>query len=197
MWPSRLRAGSAGRKGWGPPHHRNMIVGCEAAPSRTCASSTCRASSRGRGRARCSPTSAPRSIKVERPRTGDETRGWGPPVARGRGRGARTAAYFASTNRGKRSVTVDLSRPRARPSSAASPPGPTSCSRTTRSARSRVRPRLRRPRRVNPRLVYCSISGFGQDGPYRDRPGYDFLVQAMGGLMSVTGEPDGVPGGGP
>jgi crotonobetainyl-CoA:carnitine CoA-transferase CaiB-like acyl-CoA transferase len=50
---------------------------------------------------------------------------------------------------------------------------------------------------VNPRLVYCSISGFGQDGPYRDRPGYDFLVQAMGGLMSVTGEPDGAPGGGP
>ncbi len=137
-------------------------------------------------------------IKVERPGTGDETRAWGPPWLPGGDEGARTAAYFASTNRGKRSVTVDLSRPE----------GQAIVRRLAERADvvlenykvgALARYGLAWPdlTAVNPRLVYCSISGFGQDGPYRDRPGYDFLVQAMGGLMSVTGEPDGAPGGGP
>ncbi len=137
-------------------------------------------------------------IKVERPGTGDETRGWGPPWLDAGAAGPRTAAYFASTNRGKRSVTVDLSTPEGQG--------------IVRRLAARADVLLENYKvgalgryglgyadlaPVNPRLVYCSISGFGQDGPYRDRPGYDFLLQAMGGLMSVTGEPDGGPGGGP
>lgn len=138
-------------------------------------------------------------IKIERPGSGDETRGWGPPWLPGEGAGAaRTAAYFASTNRGKRSVTVDLARPEGQA--------------IVRRLAERADVVLENYKvgalaryglahadlaALNPRLVYCSISGFGQDGPYRDRPGYDFLVQAMGGLMSVTGAPDGAPGGGP
>jgi crotonobetainyl-CoA:carnitine CoA-transferase CaiB-like acyl-CoA transferase len=135
-------------------------------------------------------------IKVERPGAGDETRGWGPPWLEGPG--ARTASYFASTNRGKRSVTIDL----------ASGEGQAIVRRLAARADVVVENyKVGALTRyglgpadllaVNPRLVYCSISGFGQDGPYRDRPGYDFLLQAMGGLMSVTGEPDGVAGGGP
>jgi crotonobetainyl-CoA:carnitine CoA-transferase CaiB-like acyl-CoA transferase len=130
-------------------------------------------------------------IKIERPGTGDETRGWGPPWLPGP---EREAAYFASTNRGKRSVTIDLSRPE----------GQALVRRLAARAdvvfeNYKVGALARRGlgyddlAAVNPRLVYCSISGFGQDGPYRDRPGYDFLIQAMGGLMSVTGAPDGPP----
>jgi crotonobetainyl-CoA:carnitine CoA-transferase CaiB-like acyl-CoA transferase len=137
-------------------------------------------------------------IKVERPGSGDETRGWGPPWLDGEGAGPRTASYFASTNRGKRSVTVDISTPEGQA--------------IVRRLAARADVVVENYKvgalaryglghadllALNPRLVYCSISGFGQDGPYRDRPGYDFLLQAMGGLMSVTGEPDGVPGGGP
>jgi crotonobetainyl-CoA:carnitine CoA-transferase CaiB-like acyl-CoA transferase len=134
-------------------------------------------------------------LKIERPGTGDETRGWGPPWLEGE---PRMSAYFASTNRGKRSVTVDVSTPE----------GQGIVRRLAERAdvlveNYKVGALARRGLgaadllAVNPRLVYCSISGFGQDGPYRDRPGYDFLVQAVGGLMSVTGEPDDVPGGGP
>ena len=137
-------------------------------------------------------------IKVERPGVGDETRGWGPPWLDGGGTGPRTAAYFASTNRGKRSVTIDISRPE----------GQAIVRRLAHradvllenykvGALARYGLSYRDLAAENPRLVYCSISGFGQDGPYRDRPGYDFLIQAMGGLMSVTGEPDGAGGGGP
>ena len=137
-------------------------------------------------------------IKVERPGAGDETRGWGPPWLEGDGTASARPRTSPATNRGKRSVTVDISRARG----AGHRPPPRRPGRHPprelqgRRARA-LRPRLRDLAAVNPRLVYCSISGFGQDGPYRDRPGYDFLVQAMGGLMSVTGEPDGVPGGGP
>jgi crotonobetainyl-CoA:carnitine CoA-transferase CaiB-like acyl-CoA transferase len=137
-------------------------------------------------------------IKVERPGSGDETRGWGPPWIEGAEGQGRTAAYFASTNRGKRSITVDLSTPEGQE--------------IVRRLAARADVVLENYKvgalarhglgyadlaAVNPRLVYCSISGFGQDGPYRDRPGYDFLLQGMGGLMSITGAPDGVPGGGP
>jgi len=138
-------------------------------------------------------------IKVERPGAGDDTRAWGPPWLRdARGAETRESAYFASTNRGKRSITLDLSRPEGQA--------------IVRRLAERADVLLENYKvgalarhglgyddlaRLNPRLVYCSITGFGQSGPYRDRPGYDFLIQAMGGLMSVTGEPDGAPGGGP
>jgi crotonobetainyl-CoA:carnitine CoA-transferase CaiB-like acyl-CoA transferase len=133
-------------------------------------------------------------IKVERPGSGDETRGWGPPWLGAGGAAARESAYFASANRGKRSVTIDLSRAE----------GQALVRRLAARAdvlfeNHKVGALARRGlgwedlAALNPRLVYCSISGFGQGGPYRDRPGYDFLVQAMGGLMSVTGEPDGAP----
>jgi crotonobetainyl-CoA:carnitine CoA-transferase CaiB-like acyl-CoA transferase len=138
-------------------------------------------------------------IKVERPGAGDETRAWGPPWLRDAG-GAETSesAYFAATNRGKRSITVDVSLPE----------GQSIVRRLAEradvllenykvGALARYRLGWEELSRVNPRLVYCSITGFGQTGPYRNRPGYDFLVQAMGGLMSITGEPDGAPGGGP
>ncbi len=137
-------------------------------------------------------------IKVERPGCGDETRGWGPPWLEGDRDGGRTAAYFASTNRGKRSVTVDISRAEGQ-AIVRRLAGRADILLENYKVGALARYGLGYPdlATVNPRLVYCSISGFGQDGPYRDRPGYDFLVQAMGGLMSVTGEPDGVPGGGP
>jgi len=138
-------------------------------------------------------------IKVERPGEGDDTRRWGPPWLRdAEGRDTGESAYFLSANRGKRSVTIDLSRPEGQA--------------LVRRLAARADVLLENYRvgglarpglgyadlaAVNPRLVYCSITGFGQDGPSAQRAGYDFLLQAMGGLMSVTGAPDGAPGGGP
>jgi crotonobetainyl-CoA:carnitine CoA-transferase CaiB-like acyl-CoA transferase len=137
-------------------------------------------------------------IKVERPGTGDDTRAWGPPYLRD-ANGAETseAAYFLSANRGKRSITVDLSRPE----------GQSIIRRLAAHSDillenykvdglARYGLGYADLAQVNPRLVYCSITGFGQTGPYRERAGYDFLLQGMGGLMSITGEPDG-NGGGP
>jgi glutaryl-CoA transferase len=138
-------------------------------------------------------------IKVERPGAGDDTRRWGPPFLRdSSGRDTSDAAYYLACNRGKKSVTLDIARPEGQAIARAL------------AARSDVlvenfkvgdlaRYGLDYPTlsRENPRLVYCSITGFGQDGPYRDRPGYDFMVQGLGGLMSVTGERDDLPGGGP
>ncbi|WP_029009903.1 CaiB/BaiF CoA transferase family protein [Azospirillum halopraeferens] len=135
-------------------------------------------------------------IKVERPGSGDDTRTWGPPWA-GEGE-ARESAYFLSTNRGKRSVTIDFEQPEGR-----------DLVRRLAAASDVVIENFKvgglrkygldydSLRAVNPRLVYCSITGFGQSGPYAARAGYDFMIQAMGGLMSVTGQPDGEPGGGP
>jgi len=134
-------------------------------------------------------------VKIERPGTGDETRGWGPPwLTTPEGAETRESAYFACTNRGKKSVTVDLSRPE----------GQAIIRRLAErsdillenfkvGSLSRLGLGWADLSRLNPRLVYCSITGFGQSGPYRDRSGYDFVMQAMGGLMSVTGEPDGEP----
>jgi crotonobetainyl-CoA:carnitine CoA-transferase CaiB-like acyl-CoA transferase len=138
-------------------------------------------------------------IKVERPGEGDDTRAWGPPYARAPdGAETRESAYYLGTNRGKRSITLDLSRPEgqelARRLAAR-------CDVLVENYKVGALERYglgwEALRAVNPRLVYCSITGFGQTGPYRHRAGYDFLIQAMGGLMSVTGEPDGAPGGGP
>ncbi len=138
-------------------------------------------------------------IKIERPGRGDDTRAWGPPFLRDRnGRETADAAYFLGLNRGKKSVTVDL----------ADPAGQALVRRL--AAQSDVLIENYRVgtleryglgyealRTDNPGLVYCSVTGFGQTGPYRDRAGYDFVVQGLGGLMSVTGEPPGLPGGGP
>ena len=138
-------------------------------------------------------------IKVERPMTGDDSRAFGPPWLKDRnGKDTKESAYFASANRGKKSVTVNLSQP---------------------AGQNIVRELARQCdvlienykvgdlaryglgyddlKRLNPRLIYTSVTGFGQTGPYRERPGYDFMIQGMGGVMSITGERDGLPGGGP
>ena len=131
-------------------------------------------------------------IKIERPKYGDDTRSWGPPYLKDRdGKDTEDAAYFFCANRGKKSVTVDI---------------------TCLEGQEIIRQLARQSdvlienykvgglanygldyhslSKINPELIYCSITGFGQTGPYADLPGYDFLIQGMGGLMSVTGEPD-------
>ncbi len=129
-------------------------------------------------------------IKIERPGKGDDTRAWGPPFVEESG----ISAYFCAANRGKKSVTVDMQHPEGQA--------------LIKRLAERADVVLENFKfgglgklglgpedllTLNPRLVYCSITGFGQTGPYRARAGYDFLMQGMGGLMSVTGEPDGQP----
>jgi crotonobetainyl-CoA:carnitine CoA-transferase CaiB-like acyl-CoA transferase len=138
-------------------------------------------------------------IKIERPGAGDDTRAWGPPYAKdAAGNDTSEAAYYLAANRGKRSVTVDI----------ASPAGQALVRELARHADVVLENfkvgHLKRYgldydslRAIKPDLVYCSITGFGQDGPYAHRAGYDFLIQGMGGLMSITGERDDLPGGGP
>jgi crotonobetainyl-CoA:carnitine CoA-transferase CaiB-like acyl-CoA transferase len=138
-------------------------------------------------------------IKIERPGCGDDTRAWGPPYAKDAdGNDTSEAAYYLAANRGKRSVTVDI----------ASPDGQALLRELVRHCDVVLENfkvgHLKRYgldydtlRAIRPDLVYCSITGFGQDGPYAHRAGYDFLIQGMGGLMSVTGERDDLPGGGP
>lgn len=138
-------------------------------------------------------------IKIERPDVGDDTRSWGPPYLKDAdGEPTREAAYYLSANRGKRSVTVDIS---------------------TKQGQDLIRELARHSdvvienykvgqlikygldyaslKAIRPDIVYCSVTGFGQDGPYASRAGYDFIVQGMGGFMSITGERDDLPGGGP
>lgn len=130
-------------------------------------------------------------IKVERPGRGDDTRGWGPPYLKDSSGNPADAAYYLSCNRGKRSVTIDITHPEGQ--------------RLIRDLAARSDVVLENfkvgglkkygldydsLRGVNPGIVYCSITGFGQTGPYSHRAGYDFLLQAMGGLMSVTGNAD-------
>jgi crotonobetainyl-CoA:carnitine CoA-transferase CaiB-like acyl-CoA transferase len=134
--------------------------------------------------------------KIERPGVGDDTRHWGPPW-HGEGN-HRVAAYFLSANRGKKSAAIDFARPE----------GAALVRKLAEQADVVVENfkvgglesfglDARSLRAANPRLIYASITGFGQDGPYADRAGYDFIIQGMGGLMSITGRPDGEPGGGP
>lgn len=134
-------------------------------------------------------------IKVERPGSGDDTRHWGPPFLADReGRATRESAYYLCANRNKRSLAVDMSKPEGQ--------------RLIRELAQKCDVLVENFKAgglkkygldypslapVNPRLVYCSITGFGQDGPYAQRPGYDLLIQAMGGLMSITGPEDGEP----
>ena len=138
-------------------------------------------------------------IKVERPGEGDDTRHWGPPFLRdAQGQDTDHASYFTCTNRNKRSITLDIAKPQGQ---------------------ALVRRMAERSdilvenfkvgglahygldyeslKAINPRLIYCSITGFGQTGPYAERAGYDLMIQAMSGMMSITGRSDDVPGGGP
>ncbi|HQY46274.1 MAG TPA: CaiB/BaiF CoA-transferase family protein [Usitatibacteraceae bacterium] len=138
-------------------------------------------------------------IKIERPGQGDDTRKWGPPFVRDReGRDTADAAYFMAANRGKKSVTLDIASAEgqeiARRLAAASD---VVVENFKVGDLARYGLDYARLRQGHEGLVYCSITGFGQDGPYRDRPGYDFMIQGLGGLMSVTGERDDLAGGGP
>jgi crotonobetainyl-CoA:carnitine CoA-transferase CaiB-like acyl-CoA transferase len=138
-------------------------------------------------------------IKVERPKVGDDSRAFGPPWVKDReGRATKDSAYFTSANRGKKSITVNVARPEGQALIRALA---CECDVLIENYKhgdlARYGLGYDDIRSVNPRLIYCSVTGFGQTGPYRERPGYDFMIQGMGGMMSVTGEPDGAPGGGP
>ncbi|WP_033534940.1 CaiB/BaiF CoA transferase family protein [Bordetella trematum] len=138
-------------------------------------------------------------IKIERPGSGDDTRAWGPPYLKNAaGENTSEAAYYLSANRNKFSVALDIATER----------GADAVRELARQSDIVVENfkvgGLRKYgldyeslKAINPRLIYCSITGFGQTGPYASRPGYDFMIQGMGGLMSITGERDDLPGGGP
>lgn len=138
-------------------------------------------------------------IKVERPGAGDDTRGWGPPFLKDRaGHDTAEAAYYLGTNRNKRSVTIDIARPEGQDLVRRLAD---TCDVMIENFKvgdmARYGLDAATLRATRPRLVYCSITGFGQTGPYRERAGYDYAIQGLGGLMSVTGERDDLPGGGP
>ncbi len=138
-------------------------------------------------------------IEVERPGTGDDTRAWGPPFLKdSRGDNTSEAAYYLSANRNKRSVTIDFTQPEGQ--------------RLVRELAAKSDIVIENfkvgglasygldyesLRQINPQLIYCSITGFGQTGPYAKRAGYDFMIQGLGGLMSLTGRPEGEEGAGP
>ena len=138
-------------------------------------------------------------LKIERPSSGDDTRSWGPPFLKDQDGGeTRESAYFLSVNRGKKSVTLDIAKPEGQ--------------RIARALAAKCDVLIENYKvgglakyglayedlsKIDPRIIYCSITGFGQSGPSAHRPGYDFIFQGMGGLMSITGERDGEPGGGP
>jgi crotonobetainyl-CoA:carnitine CoA-transferase CaiB-like acyl-CoA transferase len=138
-------------------------------------------------------------IKVERPGAGDDTRGWGPPFLQDQdGNPTKEAGYFLSVNRGKRSLTIDMAKPEGqailRQLAAESD---IVIENFKAGALAKYGLDAATLRAQHPKLIYCSVTGFGQDGPRRDQAAYDFAIQAMGGLMSVTGERDGMPGAGP
>jgi crotonobetainyl-CoA:carnitine CoA-transferase CaiB-like acyl-CoA transferase len=138
-------------------------------------------------------------VKVERPGAGDDTRGWGPPFARDPdGKETSEAAYFLSANRGKKSITLDISHPKGREIvQELAKRSDILIENYKVGGLKKYGLDYESVRAINPRLVYCSITGFGQTGPYRDRAGYDFMIQGLGGLMSITGEREGAPGAGP
>jgi formyl-CoA transferase len=134
-------------------------------------------------------------IKVERPGAGDDTRAWGPPFYNAADGGRGDAAYFMCANRNKRSVCVDLATPEGQAQvRALAADADILVENHKAGGLARYGLDWDSLRTVNPRLVYCSITGFGQTGPYAARAGYDFMIQAMGGMMSLTGQPDGAPG---
>jgi crotonobetainyl-CoA:carnitine CoA-transferase CaiB-like acyl-CoA transferase len=133
-------------------------------------------------------------IKIEKPGEGDDTRGWGPPFVVGEHEADLFSAYYLAANRGKKSVAVDFSKREGQEIVAALAKSSDVVIENFKvDGLKRLGLDYEALSAVNPRLIYCSISGFGQTGPYKDKPGYDLLVQAMGGLMSVTGAPDGEP----
>ncbi|MCP1646245.1 crotonobetainyl-CoA:carnitine CoA-transferase CaiB-like acyl-CoA transferase [Pseudomonas citronellolis] len=138
-------------------------------------------------------------IKIERPGAGDDTRGWGPPYMQAAdGSDSPEASYYQSTNRNKLSVALNLASPEGQALVRALA-GECDVLIENYKAGSLAKYGLdyESLSKLNPRLVYCSITGFGQTGPRAEEPGYDFIIQGMGGLMSITGEKDGVPGAGP
>lgn len=138
-------------------------------------------------------------IKIERPGSGDDTRHWGPPWLRDTaGNETSESGYYLSSNRGKQSVTLDIAQPEGRDivrRLAAVSDVFIENFKTGDLTRKGLG--YEALREINPRLIYCSITGFGQSGPRAQQAGYDYLVQGMGGLMSITGHPDGEPGAGP
>ena len=138
-------------------------------------------------------------IKVERPGAGDDTRHWGPPFFKDEhGNDTENATYFTACNRNKRSITIDM----------ALPEGQALIRQMAQNSDILVENfkvgglaayglDFESLKALNPRLIYCSVTGFGQDGPYAERAGYDLMIQAMSGMMSITGRSDAVPGGGP
>jgi len=138
-------------------------------------------------------------IKLERPKKGDDSRAFGPPWLKdAQGRDTAESAYFACANRGKKSVTLDLAHPKGQ---AIARELAERCDVLLENFKygdlDRYGLGYTQLRKVNSGLIYCSVTGFGHSGPWRERPGYDFMIQGMGGLMSVTGERDDRAGGGP
>lgn len=138
-------------------------------------------------------------IKIEKPRVGDDTRSWGPPFFESKAEpGERMAGYFMSANRNKRSVAIDITKPEGQEIVRLLA---AECDILVENFKvgglKKYGLDFESLNKVNPGLIYCSITGFGYSGPYKHRPGYDFLVQGLGGMMSVTGERDDLPGGGP
>ena len=138
-------------------------------------------------------------IKVEKPKEGDDTRHWGPPFLQdAEGKDTEHATYFTACNRNKRSVTIDMAKSEGQAlirQMAANSDVLVENFKVGGLAKYGLD--YESLKTINPRLIYCSITGFGQDGPYAERAGYDLMIQAMSGMMSITGNPEGTPGGGP
>ena len=133
-------------------------------------------------------------VKVERPGAGDDTRGWGPPFIEGEDGGDLSAAYFHACNRGKRSVEADFETPEGQDIvRGLAAHADVVIENFKVGGLKKYGLDYEGLKAVNPRLVYCSITGFGQDGPYAPRAGYDFMIQGMGGIMDLTGDPEGEP----
>jgi formyl-CoA transferase len=138
-------------------------------------------------------------IKIERPGRGDDTRGWGPPNLKdASGKDTGEAGYYLAANRGKKSLTLDISSPEGQEIVRALAKDADILIENYKVGQlAKYGLDFKSLSALNPRLIYASITGFGQTGPYSDRPGYDVMAQGMGGIMSVTGEKDDAPGGGP
>ena len=134
-------------------------------------------------------------IKIEKPGEGDDTRGWGPPFLTKPDGSQGDAAYFLSTNRGKKSVCIDMATPDGqRLLRQLAEKSDIILENFKVGGLAKYGLDYKSLRQVNPKLIYCSITGFGQSGPYANRAGYDFMIQGMGGIMSITGQPDGTAG---
>lgn len=138
-------------------------------------------------------------IKVERPGAGDDTRHWGPPFLKDEhGQDTEHAAYFTACNRNKRAITLDIAHPEGQAIIRQMALGSDILVENFKvGGLAHYGLDYASLKALNPRLIYCSVTGFGQTGPYAERAGYDLMIQAMSGMMSITGRPDEVPGGGP